>query len=161
HSERGAAGREIRSLQDEAPGLAAIARLVDAAVRAVAPELAGYAGIDCIARFGVDQDPDDVLGLAKPHVRPVLAAVGRLVNAVADGDGVAHPGFSGPHPDVLRLRRIDRDRADRLHAHLVEDRLERRAAVLRLPDAPTGCPNEQSCLSAIVAPRDGGDATAH
>ena len=53
-------------------------------------------------------------------IGPVLAAVGRLVDAVADGDAVAHPGFAGTDPDVLRIRRIDRDGADGLHRLAIE-----------------------------------------
>ena len=48
-------------------------------------------------------------------IGPVLAAVGGLVDAVADGDAVARPGFAGAGPDGLRVRRIDGDGADGLH----------------------------------------------
>ena len=35
------------------------------------------------------------------HVGPVLAAVGRLVDAVADRDAVARPRLAGADPDVF------------------------------------------------------------
>ena len=72
------------------------------------------------------------------HVRPGLAAVGRLVDAVADRDAVARPRLAGADPDRLRVGRIDGDGADRLHRLLVEHRLERGAAVDRLPHAAAG-----------------------
>ena len=120
------------------PGLAAVGRLVDAAVFAVAPELARRAGVDGVAVGGIDEDLCDALGSLQAHVRPVLAAVGGLVNAVADRDAVARPGFARADPDGLRVLGIDRDGADRLHGLLVEHRLERRSAVDRFPDAAAG-----------------------
>ena len=95
------------------------------------------------------------------HVRPGLAAVGRLVDAVADRRRVARPGLAGADPDVLPVRRVDRDRADRLDRLLVEDGLEGRAAVDRLPHAARGGADEERRLAVDVVAGDGRDAPAH
>ena len=76
-----------------------------------------------------------MLGLVQADVRPVLPAVDGLVHAVADGNAVAHPGFASTDPNDLGVAGIDRDRADRLHRLLVEDRFVGRAAVNRFPHA--------------------------
>ena len=79
-----------------------------------------------------------MLGVFQADIGPVLAAVGGFVNAVADRNAIAHPGFAGANPDDFRVRRIDGDRADRLHRLAVENRLEGRAAIHRLPYAAAG-----------------------
>ena len=66
-----------------------------------------------------------------------------------------------PTRDRLGIRRIDRNGADRLHALFVEHRLERRAAVLRLPHAARGRADEEDGLAAFVARRHRGDAARH
>ena len=76
-------------------------------------------------------------------MRPGLAAVGRFVDAVADRNAVARPRFARADPDVLRVLRIERDRADRLHRLLVEDRPVMRSAVFRFPNAAAGRADEE------------------
>ena len=46
HGDHGAAGRQVAALEDLVPGLATVGGLVKAAVFAVAPELAGNAGVN-------------------------------------------------------------------------------------------------------------------
>ena len=75
--------------------------------------------------------------VSEAHPLPGVAAVGRLVEAVADRDAVAGPRLAGAHPDLLGVLGIDGDGADRLVV-VVEDRLEDEAAVGRLPDAAAG-----------------------
>src|SRR6266704_2132549 len=82
HRQHRAAGGCVAAFQYQRPGLAAIRRLVDAALVAVAPELSGDAHVDGAGLVGIDEDLDDVLGLAQPHVGPVFAAVFRPVDAV-------------------------------------------------------------------------------
>src|SRR5262249_42343947 len=147
HRDARAAGRQVRALQDERPGLAAVGGLVEAAVGAVRPELARHAGVDDVAVLRMDENPHDALGLLEAHVGPGLAAVGGLVDAVADRDRVPGPRLAGADPHRLRVRRVDGDRADRLHRLLVEDRLESGAAVERLPDAARGRADEEGRLS--------------
>ncbi len=161
HRHGGAAGGEVRAGEDQVPALASVVGLVESAVGAVAPELAGHAGVDHVGVLRVYRDGDDALGVAQAHVGPALAAVGRLVDAVADGHGVAHPGLARAHPDGLGVRGIDGDGADRLHRLLVEDRPESGAAVHRLPHAARGSADIEGRLAVLVVAGDCGDAAAH
>ena len=95
--------------------------------------MSGGAGQHVVAVAGIHQDLGDVLAVLQADVGPVLAAIGRLEHAVADRHAVASPGFARADPHDLRIRRIDRDSANRLHVFAVEDRLVGRAAVHRLP----------------------------
>ena len=115
------------------PGLAAVGRLVDPALVVAVPEVAGGADPDGVAVARVNGDPGDVLAVLEPRLLPGVAAVGRLVEPVADRDAVSDPRLAGPHPDGLRILGIGGDGADRLHL-LVEDRPVGKAAVDRLPD---------------------------
>ena len=100
--------------------------------------------------------------LSRPHVRPSLAAVARLVNAVADRNAVARPRFAGPNPDILGVLRIDRDGADRLHRLFVKHRAVTGPAVVRFPNAAAGRPDVESDFARrLVRACDGGDASAH
>src|SRR5262249_33683745 len=138
HRDHRAAGREVRALQDLRPRLAAVGRFVDAAVFAVGPQPSGSAGVDGVRLRRVDQDLRDPFRAPEADVGPVVAAVDRLVDAIADRDAVAGPGLAGSHPDDLGVLRVDRDRADRLDRLLVEDGFVGRAAVDRLPDTAGG-----------------------
>ena len=106
-------------------------------------------------------DPRDPLGFGQPHVRPGLARIGGLVDAVADGDGVARPGLPGTDPHRARVPRVDGDGSDRLDRLLVEDRHEAGAAVLALPNAATGGADVDQRLAVDVRCRNGGNAAAH
>ena len=120
--------------------LAAVGGLVDAALVVVVPEVSGSAGVDGVAVAGIDQDFGDALGIVQADIGPVLAAVGGFVDAVADGDAVADPGFAGAHPHVLGIGGIDGDGADGLHGRVVEDGLEswcRRSPISRRRRWPT------------------------
>ena len=161
HGDHAAAGREVRARQHLSPALAAVGRLVDAALGAVVPEVARRAGVDRVAVPGVHEDPRDALGVLEPDVLPVLAAVGRLVDPVADRSAVPRPRLAGADPDVLRVAGIDGHRADRLRPFLVEDGLERRAAVDGFPHAAARRADVHRQAAALVDGRQGGDAAAH
>ena len=104
----------------------------------------------------------DALGAWQARGRPGLAAVGRLVDAVADRDAVARPGLAGAHPDILVVARIYRDGADRLHRLLIEHRLEGGRAVGGLPYAAAGGADEQGHLARRIGEAgERGDAPAH
>src|SRR2546421_1236184 len=157
----GAAARgEVRTREDQVPALAAVGRLVEPAIGTVAPELARRAGIDHVGVARIDGDLRDPLGLLQPHAGPALAAIDRLVDAVSDGNGIASPGLAGPDPDDLRVPGIDLYRSDRLDRLLVEDRLERRAAVLALPHPAARRGNLAPGLAVPLATPDNRDASA-
>src|SRR5882724_9933448 len=129
----------IAALQDFDPGLAAVCCLVDAALVAIAPQLSWRTGVNDVAVFRIDQDFRDALGIAQAHVVPVLAPVGRLIDAIAYANTVPRPGFTGTDPNGFRCLRIDGDGADRLHRLLVENGLIGSAAIHGLPDAAARC----------------------
>src|SRR5207245_991273 len=98
---------------DLVPRLAAVGRLVEAAVRTIAVEPTQGADVDDVRVSGVDCDPADLEGLLEPHVGPRLAAVGRLVDAVAIGDGIAWVALAGADPDDVAVRGGDANVANR------------------------------------------------
>ena len=122
-------------LERDRPGGAAIRRLVEPAFAAGRPERPFGGDVDDVRVARVDEDARDVLGLAQTHVRPRLAAVQALVDAVADADVAAADVLTRADPDRVRVGRVERDAADRVGGLAVEDRRPRRAGVLRLPHA--------------------------
>ena len=111
------------------------ADLVEAALAAFGPERALGRDVDDVGVARVDEDPADVLGLGEAHVRPGLAAVEALVDAVAETDVAAADVLARAHPDGLGIRRVEGDAADRIGRLGVEDGRPGRAGVLGLPDA--------------------------
>ena len=84
----------------------------------------------------MDDDRADAAGVGKSHLRPRLAGVGRLVDAVAHHVHVAdRPGFTGAGPHDIRIAWRDRERTDRLRGLVVERRLPRQPAVGGFPHA--------------------------
>ena len=162
HRDSRGAGGKIGALQDQIPGLAAVGRFVEAAIGRIAPERARHRGINRVTALRTNDDLRNALRVFQPRLVPGLAAVGRLVDAVANRDAVADPRFTRADPDVLGVLRVERDRADRLHRLFVEDRPILRAAVVRFPDAATGCADKDCELAGWLAiSGDRGDAAAH
>ena len=81
--------------------------LVNAALVVVVPQMAGRADQNVVAIRRIDQNFGDVLGIFQADVGPVLAAVGRFVDAVTDGHAVAHPRFAGADPNCFRIGGIN------------------------------------------------------
>ena len=141
---------------------AAVGGAIQPSVGAIAPELAGDAGVHHVPVLRAHDDACNAFAVREPDVGPVLAAVGRFIDAVADRHAVARPTLAGADPNRVGVRRIQRDRADRLNRFLVEDGLERGAAVGRLPDSAGGGADEQRDLAVLfVTPGDGRDAARH
>ncbi len=128
------------------PGLAAVGRLVEAAVAARAPQRAVGRDVDGVRRPRVDGDHADVLGGLEAHVLPGGAAVHGLVDAVAVADAALVVVLAGPDPDDVRVRGIEDDATDGVGALGVEDRSEGRPGVRRLPDAARGGGDEERGL---------------
>src|SRR5262249_32982744 len=70
-------------VEDEVPGLAAVGRLVKAAVTSWAPKRSLGGDVDRVRIAGIDQDLPDVFRVFEADVFPRLAAVGGFVDAVA------------------------------------------------------------------------------
>src|SRR5207244_3218624 len=126
---------------DLAPRPPAVGRLVDAAIRTGAEEVTGRGHVDRFGILRVDHDARDRLRLPQADVRERLAAVGRLVDAVAERGRLAIVGFAGPDVHDVGVRWMDRDVADRRGAVGLEHRLEGDAVVLRLENAADGVTN--------------------
>ena len=112
-------------------------RLVEAAlaVHLVVVELAFGRDVDDVRVLGVDRDLGDEVALLQADLRPGLAGVGRLPDAVAVGARAGVHRLARAEVEDLRIGRRDGQVA---HAHvavLVEDGLEVRAGVLGLPEA--------------------------
>ena len=132
---------EARILVDELhlrPVLPAVDRLVDAAVRIRSEQVSRRCDVHGLRVLRIDDDPRDRLRLLEPRVREGPAAVGRLVNAVAEGRRLAVVRLARSDVHDARIRRMDRDVADRRRAVAFEHRLERRPVILRLEDAADG-----------------------
>ena len=74
----------------------------------------------------VDHDARDVMRVAQPHVRPRLAGILRLVDAVARVRAARAARVAGSDPDDPGIRRRDGDGADRQLVLAIEDRREGR-----------------------------------
>jgi len=123
HGNHRAASREIRTLENLAPALAAICSLVDAAVLAVAPQFSGHARVNRVAVPRIDNNFRNALGILQAHVGPAVAAVRRLIDAIADRHAIAGPGFARAGPDRFRV---------------LVDRWPRRQWIARPPCRKTG-----------------------
>ena len=78
---------------------------------------------------------------------------------IALRDVGAHVGFAGADVDDVRLRRRDRDRADRADVDVIEDRLPRAAGIVGSPDAAVHRAEIETLRIPRVA-RDGKHASA-
>ena len=133
HLDVGRAGVVV-FFQHLAPGLAAVAGAIHAALGVRSERVAQHRGERDIGVGRMDDHLTD-LPLLLPHVRPRLAAVRRLVDAVAGGDVAADVGLAGTDVDDVRIGGRNGDRAGRGDRLVVEDRLPGRTAVHGFPDA--------------------------
>ena len=83
----------------------------------------------------VDDDRADLARVPQAEVVPRPAGVARAIDPVADREIGALQPFAAADVDDVRIRRRDRDRADRLRRLAVEDRRPRQPVVGALPDA--------------------------
>ena len=104
----------------------------------IGPKPARHAYINCVRVRWVDDHLRDAFRSFQPHVGPGIAAVGGLVNTVADRNRVPRPGFTGPDPNRFWIFWIDRNGADGLRRFFVKNWFICRAAICRFPYA-SGC----------------------
>ena len=161
HRPRGPAVRRaveapLRRPRDQRPVLA------DAAVAAhgrVSADREGRAGIDRVRIAGLDPDRPDTASVerrAAVRARPVVAAVGRLVEADAcDTTAAARVALTGSDPERVRARivRVDRDRPGRVDpeapAQVLPVRV-RRQRVVRAPDPSARRGDPHPALRAVA-----------
>ena len=138
HLEVDEAGRVVHE-QDPAPRLAPVGGLVDAALGVRAPEVAEGRDVHDLGVGRVDHHAADRARVLQAHVRPLRAAVGGLVDAVAPPLRAQAVLLPRPHPHDVRIGRRHRDVADGLDAEAFRHRLPRNPAVGSLPHAAAGC----------------------
>ena len=120
HDDVGEAGVVVDELGVR-PGLAAVGRLVEPALRVRSEQMPDRRDVDDVRVLRVDDDAADALGFLQPDVHELLAAVGGLVDAGAERRALAVVRLAGADVDDVRVRRRERDVADRRHRILVED----------------------------------------
>jgi hypothetical protein len=95
--------------------------------------------IDDVGVRRMNLNPADLARVGQTDVRPRFAGVGRFVDAVARGQVAAQAGLA--HADVhhVRIRRGDRDRADRAAAdESVRHVVPRQPGIVGFPHAAAG-----------------------
>ena len=147
-------------LQRLLPGFAAVHRFVDAALTTRPPQAAGGRDEDDVVVARVDDDAVDAAGRFETHVGVGLAPVRRLVDAVAPRRALAVVRLAAAHPHQIRVALRHCDVADRDEPVVLELRLEGRAAVRRLPDAPVRGADVEDRRVRLVH-RKIGDAARH
>jgi len=107
----------------------------------------------------MDRNPRESFAPFEAEVRPRTAAVCRLVQPVAEGNAVARKALAGADIDHVRVVRLHGNRPDREGVAVVEDRLERGAAVGGAEQAGRRRGDKQKVRLARY-PGDVGDAAA-
>ncbi len=130
--------RLVAREEDLLPAAAAVPGAEDPALPVGSERVAERGDVHQVGVAGVDADLADVTAVGQPHVRPRLAAVGRLVDAVAVGDVDPDGRLPRSRVDDAGIRLGHRQRTDGRRSEVaVGDVLPVRAAVRRLPH-PTG-----------------------
>ena len=117
------------------PGLAAVAGLVEAALRVGPEEVPDRGDVDDVGILGMDDHAADRLGFLQPDILEGLAGVGGLVDAGAERRALAVVGLAGADVEDVGIRLRQGEVADRRHRLLVEERRPGRAVVDGLPQA--------------------------
>ena len=126
--------------QDLPPVRPAVGRLEEPALGVRAVGVAERRHEDHVGVARIDLDAPDLLRVPEADEAPGGAAVDRLEDPLALGDVRAHVGLAGADVEHPRVRRRHRQRPDRAHRLLVEDRPPGAPGVDRLPDAAVDRP---------------------
>ena len=145
---------------DAVPRLAAVDRLVEAAVGVRPVQPAEDADVSDVRVLRVDRDRADLVRILEADVLPRLAAVDGLVHAVAEGDAVARVGLAGADVEDVLVRRGHGHGPDGDGRLAVELVLVGDAVVGRL-EQPAGGGGDPVGGGVGRADGEGRDATAH
>jgi hypothetical protein len=133
--------------------------------------MARHGGKDLVRIVRIDGELRNLLAIAQAKVRPGLACVGRLVNAVADRQVRPMQPLTTANIDHIRVRRGYGNRADGAGRLVVKDRLPRATVIVGLPHSAIahadvkdvrlgGHAGDAACASATVradrSPVEGG-----
>src|SRR5205823_1748508 len=99
-----------------------VGALVQTTVAARPPQRPLGGDEDDVGVARVEDDLADVFGSLQSDALPALAAVERLVHAVAVADGALAVLLAGTDPDRVGVFRIERDVADGIRPLIVEHR---------------------------------------
>ena len=108
----------------------------------------------------MNNDAPNRAAIFQSDVLPILAAIGRSINAVTPAGGIAIVRFAGSDPNHIGIRWRNGDSANRERRLLVENRIERNAVVARFENAAVSEADVKHKRIARID-RDVGDATAH
>ena len=118
------------------PGIAAVHRPEDAALLVRPEGVSERRDVDDVGILGVHPHGADLAALAQADVGPRLAAVGRLVDAVALSEVGPDAALPRAHVDDVGVRLCDADGADRRRGEeAVGHVAPEGAAIVRLPHA--------------------------
>ena len=135
HQQLDRAGR-IRDEEDVLPGLAAVARAVDAPLRVRAEGVPGRGEVREVGVVRVDANAPDLARLAQAQVAPGRAVVVGAVHAASRRDIAADRVGARAHVEDVRVGGRHRDRADGPDRDaVVRDVRPRLPGALGLPDA--------------------------
>ena len=115
--------------QDVLPCLTPVRGAKHAALLLRTVEVPHRGGEDDVGIVGVDDDPSDAARAFQAQVRPCLAAVCGLVDAVADGDVAADERLSRTHPHDVGIHGVDRNGPYGSGRLVVKDRLPTDTAI--------------------------------
>ena len=112
----------VVDVEDLLPRLAAVDRPEDAALLVPREQVPHRRDVDDVRLRRVNDDARDVVRVGQAHELPGRAGVGRLEDALARVRRSRVRLLAGAHPDDVRVRRRERDRADGSGADAVGDR---------------------------------------
>src|ERR1700683_2896367 len=140
HCQVGGAGVFVNE-QNPLPGLATVRSAKNSPVLRRRKAAAHRSGKDDVRIRGIHDDARDAAGVFEARMLPGGAAIGGLVNAVADrsGDAVIKR-LAGARPNNIVRGWGNRQRANGHYVFLIEDRRPAQAAVGRLEDSSGGSP---------------------
>src|SRR5439155_25758411 len=121
-------------VEDLLPRLAAVGRAEDAALGVGPVGVAQHGDEDAVGVLGIDEDRRDLLAVAQAQVFPRLAAVGRFVDAIADGQVGALEALAAADVEDVGVGRRYGQGADGAGGLVVEDGVPGAAGVGGLPD---------------------------
>ena len=102
----------LADFQNKLPVFAAVGGFVKSSLTTRRPEGTLGSNVDDVRIAGIDEYPGYVLGALQTHILPALAAIDRLVNAVAETDAPLALVLAGADPDYVGIVGIDTHAAD-------------------------------------------------